>query len=128
LSRLLSDPKHLNNFQYKAFMVFKLSSTLAFLLLLHASCNKVIEEVPALPFDVFPNPCKGQFSIVLNPVFFAGDTATVKLLDGDEILTEGIIPALGALSIDMSDRSAGVYHIEVTGKGQTFIAPVLKVD
>lgn len=109
-------------------MLSKLIFPLAFLFMVNASCNKVIEEVPLPPFDVFPNPCKNQFSVAINPVFFADESVTVKILDGKEILTETTMTALGILTVNMSDRAAGVYHVEVTGKGQTFIAPVLKTD
>ncbi|MFM9949023.1 MAG: T9SS type A sorting domain-containing protein [Saprospiraceae bacterium] len=109
-------------------MISKLFFHLAFLVLLNASCNKVIEEVPLPPFDVFPNPCKDHFFIAINPVFFAGETITVKLLDGKEILIENTLSASDGINVNMSGREAGIYHVEVTGKGQTFIAPVLKVD
>ncbi len=109
-------------------MIFKLIFPLAFLFLLNASCNKVIEEVPLPPFDVFPNPCKDQVFIITNNIFFAGDSVAIRLLYGNETLFENTVLAPGSFNLDMRDRAAGVYHVEVTGKGQTFVAPVLKVD
>lgn len=101
---------------------------MAFLFLLNASCNKIIDEVPLPPFDVFPNPCKNQFSIAFNPVFFAGESVEIRLLYGNETLVETTLPAPGNINIDMRDREAGVYHVEVIGRGQTFISSVLKVN
>ena len=92
------------------------------------ACNKVLEEVPQLPFDVFPNPCIDRFAIAINPVFFAGDSVVVRVLDGKKAFIEARLSASDFISINMNDREPGVYHVEVTGKGETFIAPVLKTD
>ncbi len=113
-------------------MISKLIFPLAFLFLLNASCNKVIEEVPLPPFDVFPNPCKNQCSVILNNlVFFPGEPVTIRLLQGNETLAEntvefGLPPFI--FQFNMQDRAAGIYHVELTSRGQTFITPVLKVD
>jgi len=101
---------------------------LAVLFLLGVSCNKVIEEVPLPPFEVFPNPCKDRVFIIINNISFAGDSVSIRLLDGNQTLFENTVFASGSFNLDMSDKAAGVYQVEVTGKGQTFTAPVLKVD
>lgn len=113
-------------------MISKLIFPLAFLFLLNASCNKVIEEVPLPPFDVFPNPCKNVCSVVLNNlVFFPGEPVTIRLLKGNETLAESTIELASppfSFQMNMQDRAAGIYHVELTSRGQTYITPVLKVD
>lgn len=95
-------------------------------LLFSISCNKVIDQVEAPPFTVYPNPFSDVFFLQLH----VAGPANVRILDGTKNPVHSVENLLSGqpAAFNMAEVDPGVYHIEVTLEGETFIEPILKFE
>jgi hypothetical protein len=106
------------------------SHILFFSILLFASCEKTVEAVPEGPFDAFPNPFSGYFSLYLKDGIPASAKIGLLVTDGSGtpvLKLDGLQPTQN-LNINMAEEKAGVYYVELSIDGELFTQPILKVD
>mgnify|MGYP002399759437 CR=1 FL=1 len=110
-------------------MIFRRMMPVFCCLVLMISCNKVIEEVPLPPFEIFPNPCVNVFFVRLDANFFGSNPARIRLLDGKKVLLEQpVLFPNETIVLSLDGHDAGVYHVEVSANGLIFTEPVIKIE
>jgi hypothetical protein len=101
----------------------------AFALMLSlTACNKEIESVALPPFSVFPNPFSDVFTIYFDPSVSA--FSTVRVYDGneEEIVKFDEITLGTGTAVDMTSKPKGIYYVELTTEGETFVQTILKAE
>jgi hypothetical protein len=106
------------------------SYILFFSILISTSCEKTVEAVPDGPFDVYPNPFAGYFSLYVKDGIPASATIGLSVTDGSDVPVvklDGLQPAQN-LTINMAEKKAGVYYVELSIDDELFTQPILKID
>lgn len=89
-----------------------------------AAPNSIKEETAVLGVNVYPNPNSGTVTISFNE---EAHEANIKVmsLDGKMVLEQNNISGK-QLAIDISEHVAGVYFVELSNKGKTARAKLIK--
>ncbi|KAA3620982.1 MAG: T9SS C-terminal target domain-containing protein [Bacteroidetes bacterium] len=100
----------------------------AILMFTLTTCNKEIDTVELPPFSVFPNPFTDSFTLYFDSSVSA--FSTVNVYDGaEEVIVRFDELAINTGTIvDMSSREKGVYYVELTTEGETYIQTILKTE
>ncbi|WP_303849213.1 reprolysin-like metallopeptidase [Apibacter mensalis] len=81
-------------------------------------------EIPT--FKVYPNPSEGVFTIDLGAIQFRGNTSHVKVYNLAGSLLFSKVEKNKLFSIDLTNYSAGIYTINITGNGNSISKNVIK--
>ncbi|MBK8193416.1 MAG: T9SS type A sorting domain-containing protein [Lewinellaceae bacterium] len=101
-------------------------TVLVLLALLAVSCNKDAPELKESPFAVFPNPCRGQVSVV----FTGQQTGDIScsLFDPAGSLVVRVDDFGPGQQLNLALGSAGIYYVEVFVNNVSYREKVLNLD
>ncbi len=101
-------------------------TVLVLLALLAVSCNKDAPDLKENPFALFPNPCRGQVSVV----FTGQQTGDIScsLFDPAGSLIIRVDDFGPAQQISLALGTAGIYYVEVTVGNVSYREKVLNLD
>lgn len=99
-----------------------------------ASCVTIQEEPNALnnlndlvSINVIPNPNNGNFQLYVNGTDLTGTSVTIYNSIGEQVLSMNKLDTRSnTTNIDMSSFAAGIYHLQVEGKGLSKTIKVVK--
>jgi len=101
---------------------------LLFLIISAFSCNKDVIYTKISPVVIYPNPFVDQFTIS----FLKNKNVNeflIRVYDGNETIVKIDNPNHPInITIDMSEKPEGIYHLETILNGESFIEPIIKID
>ena len=99
------------------------------LLVLTGACERLVEEVPLSPLNVYPNPFTTTFSIYIN-LSLHPSNSRLRVFNGKEedIAVFNNLRGGGQVQIDMRSQPAGAYFVEYQFDDQVIVETVLKTE